>query len=358
MWSQADAAIYFVFGKNAAGDLWRAEFDVHKLKLGPSLRQMTTGTPIRCPSINRMGDRLVFESVRREDRLAWMSLSDPPAARWNKCPIASPPFPELDEFTLSPNGEQVALEQTRSGKKSIVVFSFRTQTEQMVYQEQAAFSPAWSADGKWIAFDAGGGDRADIWRVPANGGTAEKIVDHPGADWMPTYSPDGRYLCFLSDRSGQFDLWLMNLYTGETTQLTKTPGNESRGFWSHDGTKLAFFQNYPGQGNAAVCVYDFVQKEQRAVHWFSQADLASGSESEISVLRKLAWSQDGRKLYFVKMELFELELDSLAVQPALVLKPGSLLPAPGALFDVIGDTLYMLVTYGVVSNTYLAEILR
>ncbi len=149
----------------------------------------------------------------------------------------------------------------------------------------------------------------------------------------------------------------MNLHTGETTKLTNTPGNESRGFWSHDASKLAFFQNYPEQGNAAVCVYDFIQKQQRTVHWFSQADLAMEAESEISVLRKIAWSQDGRKLYFFKTEFLELDLTSLAVQPVLARKPGSL-PGPGGQFGVVDDRLYMIITYGASINTYLAEIVR
>jgi Tol biopolymer transport system component len=357
MWSQADAAIYFLFDESGFNNLWRAELDTHNLQLSLSPRQMITGMRINQPSISRTGDRLVFESVRREDRLEWMPLSEPPAVRWEKRRIASPPLPEVEEFALSPDGEQVVLEQYRAGRRSIVIFSFLHQSERVVYQEQDAFAPAWSHGGKWIAFDAGGGDRADIWRVPANGGAAEKIVDHPGADWLPTYSPDGRYLCFLSNRSGQFDLWLMNLHTGETTQLTNTLGNESRGFWSQDGNKLAFFQNYPEQGNAALCVYDFFQKQQQAGHWFSQAELAAGSESEISVLRKLAWSQDGRKIYFAKTKLLELDLASLAVQPALVHKPGSV-PTPGGLFGVVGDRLYMTSAYAASINTYLAEIVR
>lgn len=81
------------------------------------------------------------------------------------------------------------------------------------------------------------------------------------------------------------------------------------------------------------------------------------SQTEISVLRKLAWSQDGRKLYFVKTELLELDLASLAVQPALVHKPGSL-PAPGGGFGIIGDRLYMHITYSGSINTFLAEIVR
>ncbi|MGH7595922.1 MAG: protein kinase domain-containing protein [bacterium] len=123
MWSQADAAIYFLFEKNGSTNLWRAELDTRTLKLGSSLRQMTTGTPIRYPSINRIGDRLVFESTRSQERLEWMPLSEPPGVRWEKRWIASPPLPELVEFTLSPDGEQVALEQPRSGRKSIIVFS-------------------------------------------------------------------------------------------------------------------------------------------------------------------------------------------------------------------------------------------
>ena len=44
--------------------------------------------------------------------------------------------------------------------------------------------------------------KASLWRVPVAGGTPEQLTQ-PGSLSAPAWSPDGRYLAFLTDRSGK-----------------------------------------------------------------------------------------------------------------------------------------------------------
>jgi Tol biopolymer transport system component len=164
-------------------------------------------------------------------------------------------------------------------------------SESFLYREQPAFAPSWSADGKWIAFDAGGGNNADIYRVPAAGGAAEKIIASPKADWLPTYSPDGKQICFVSNRSGQFDLWVQNLSTSETTQLTNSVEPELRGAWSHDGQKLAYFQNSAIEFGWRIWIHDFSVKKADEVFYFPQ-------DNRVDILGKIVWKQDDSAIYF------------------------------------------------------------
>lgn len=73
-----------------------------------------------------------------------------------------------------------------------------------------------SPDGKTVAFSLQG----DLWSVPAAGGTARRLTVHPGDDLAPAFSPDGRHIAFSSNRHGNHDVFIMDSGGGVPRQLT------------------------------------------------------------------------------------------------------------------------------------------
>ena len=80
--------------------------------------------------------------------------------------------------------------------------------------EHDAMAPAWSPDGRRIAFWGLRESRfqRDLWSVAADGSelaesAAVALLDDPALDWAPVYSGDGRWLYFASTRGGTFNLW-------------------------------------------------------------------------------------------------------------------------------------------------------
>lgn len=70
-----------------------------------------------------------------------------------------------------------------------------------------AIQPAWSPDGKWIAFwSVHSGGRRDVFVVAASGGTPVRITEPDPLDWNPAWSPDG-FLYWSSNTSGTANLW-------------------------------------------------------------------------------------------------------------------------------------------------------
>jgi Tol biopolymer transport system component len=58
--------------------------------------------------------------------------------------------------------------------------------------EPLEYSPAWSPDGRWIAFSSwDDAERGHVWRVPAGGGAPQRLTEEPGEYVHPVWSPDG-----------------------------------------------------------------------------------------------------------------------------------------------------------------------
>jgi len=64
-------------------------------------------------------------------------------------------------------------------------------------------SLALSPDGTLVAVSEGPWNRSEIWVKELDGGSAMRLTHYPGADYRPAWSPDGREIAFISDRDGR-----------------------------------------------------------------------------------------------------------------------------------------------------------
>ncbi|CAN5213582.1 amidohydrolase family protein [soil metagenome] len=96
-------------------------------------------------------------------------------------------------------------------------------------------SPALSPDGDSVAFVA----LNDLWAMPV-GGQPRRLTRDPYVEAGPAWSPDGRYLAYSSDKAGTEDIWLRDLRTGRERRLTSSSGAEVAAAWSPDGDTIAF----------------------------------------------------------------------------------------------------------------------
>src|SRR5438552_15652040 len=97
-------------------------------------------------------------------------------------------------------------------------------------------TPDISPDGKLVAFSYLG----DIWVVETIGGVARPVTMHEAHDILPAFSPDGRSIAFSSNRHGNYDVFVVPVEGGKPRRLTFDSANDQVCGWSSDGKRILF----------------------------------------------------------------------------------------------------------------------
>jgi Tol biopolymer transport system component len=144
-------------------------------------------------------------------------------------------------------------------------------------------SPAWSPNGRMIAFDNNANGNYDVWVMRADGSARRRVTQNPAPDYFAGWSPDGTRLVFTSDRGGE-DLWSIALDGTGERRLTNDPQPDWGASWSPDGRSIAFAGN--AQGNLEVEAIDPDGGGRHA--------LTNDPERDYDP----AWSPDGTRIAF------------------------------------------------------------
>ena len=86
--------------------------------------------------------------------------------------------------------------------------------------------PAWSPDGKRIAFMSYRTGTWHIWSMAKDGSEVRQHTFGQFDDREPEYTNEGNAIIFSSDRAGNYDLWRVDLASGAYTQLTNDPADD------------------------------------------------------------------------------------------------------------------------------------
>ena len=158
----------------------------------------------------------------------------------------------------------------------------------------AGFEPAWSPDGKQIAFKNLNPVDA-LWLMDADGSNAHRLTKTPGsgyAFWNPQWSPDGKRLSVPGGRRlmALIDVWTINADGTGERNISKSPEDEWWPTWSPDGAKVAFVRIRRAEdlGSFVVVNRDGSGADplKRSDHGRQHADLVARTVRSSSVLRR------------------------------------------------------------------------
>lgn len=171
-------------------------------------------------------------------------------------------------------------------------------------------APAWSRDGRWIAFSSRRDGNFDVFLVPAEGGPATQLTFHAVDEMATGFTPDGRRVLFVSARDDRFsELWAIGVEGGIPERLTKDRVSDGR--LSPDGATLAYTrgssaawrQGYRGSADAEIWLMPVGAALAARSGSSTAAPVASGSPVRLTRNdahdRWPQWAPDGKALIYV-----------------------------------------------------------
>lgn len=218
------------------------------------------------PSLSPNGERIAFLSERSRLSIE-LYVADTASGQQVRrlTSTASDPHFESLQFlassgTWAPDNRRLAVASVQRGRGAIAIFDTDDGTllENIRLDSSGEiFHPAWSPDGRSIAYSAQVGGFTDLYVYDLETRQTRRLTTDPFADLQPTWAPDGRRLLFMSDRYssnvdalsfGAMRLALLEMDGGRVTEVvTGLRGQVSSPQWTPDGTAVEFVSDHSGR---------------------------------------------------------------------------------------------------------------
>ncbi len=223
---------------------------------------------------------------------------------------------------------RIAFVSNTSGHKEIYICDFDGYNIKRVTSNNSiTLSPAWSSDGRWLAFTSYLKGRPDlyiknltdkrgaivarkginitpawvpgkfelaatfsfsgdqeIYMLTGKGKITKRLTINKGIDSSPTFSPDGKKMAFVSKRSGTPQIYIKTLGSGDINRLTFYGQYNTEPNWSPKGDKIA----YSGMDRSEINIF-VIDVDGRNLKQLTES--SGDNESP-------AWSPDGSLIVF------------------------------------------------------------
>jgi len=213
----------------------------------------------------------------------------------SKEPLLSPAW--------SPDGKRLAYNSFERGNSSIYIQEIGTGARELVASFRGINgAPSFSPDGSRLALTLSKSGNPEIYVMDIASKQLSQITTHWGIDTEPTWSPDGREIYFTSDRGGKPQVYKVAAGGGEAQRVTFQGEYNARPTVSFDGKKIAVAQ---GGGNVyRIAVFDKTFGEPGQVSLLSPGNLDESPSFAPNGSMVLYAAREGRRgvLYAVSAD--------------------------------------------------------
>ena len=214
-------------------------------------------------------------------------------------PVVAPGCPERAQFATdepqnagpawSPDGRSLAFESTRAGDGHIYVIDVRRCAVRAVTSVEGS-APDWSPDGRRIVFQRFAASGSELWIVGVDGRGLRRLTrPRLGADMLPSWSRRGSLIAFVRADDSREELerreiWLVRPDGRGLRRIVRGGWNITPA-WSPDGRWIAWARSWRGNQQIWRMLSDGSRKT-RVTPGFANGD------SDPS------WSRDGRRVAY------------------------------------------------------------
>ncbi len=299
---------------------FQTELDRSVDKVIPSPAHPLSASPVPNPTVLMRPAATTAEHTAAPFSRVWFLLLPMLAAvvvvfgvflflRRSNQPVELKTLPKLSQLTFaegveqypawSADGKQLAYSSEIAGIRKIFLKRLETGEEtQLTKGSNDDIHPVWAPDGETILFVRsrqpnqrlepgdvfGAFDGGDIWSLNISTGNEAKLIDNA---FDPAFSPDGKSIAFDAPWVGTHRIWIADNQGHNAQQLTSDVSEEVRHVrprWSPDGARIVFQNMERTKFNVRV-----VDVAQRKLQWVTN-DLFNNLNP--------VWSQSGKFIYF------------------------------------------------------------
>ena len=167
-------------------------------------------------------------------------------------------FTKTGNITLFPawssDGKWLAYTDYKRGKPDLYMTNIREQRGVTAAFKGSSITPAWVPGQFKLAASLSHKGNPSIYLLTGKGKILKKLTHHWGIDVSPSWSPDGKEMAFVSDRSGTPQVYVKNMETDKIRRLTFEGNYNSTPDWSPRGDYIAYSSMVRGEGTNVFIV--------------------------------------------------------------------------------------------------------